>query len=66
MLNELRNEVISMQVAARRGWPTDRSAIKTNIETQGLAQAATLLKPPAMLPTTYGLFGWTRSLFGRR
>lgn len=36
MLNELRNEIISMQVAARRGWPTDRSAIKTNIETQGL------------------------------
>jgi hypothetical protein len=72
MLDELRIEIKSMQVAAlariaeRRGWPVDRSAIRANIEAQGVAQAATRLKPPVVAPAASGLFGWTRSLFWRR
>lgn len=73
MFDELRREITSMQVAAlarvaeRRGWPADRSTIRANIEARGLAQAATLLKPPAVIaPSASGLFGWTRSLFWRR
>lgn len=72
MLDELRIEIKSMQVAAlariaeRHSWPVDRSTIRVNIEAQGVEQAATRLNPPVAAPAASGLFGWTRSLFWRR
>lgn len=71
MLEELRNEITSMQVAAlarvaeRRGWTVDRATIRANIEAQGLSQAAQLLRPSGDTAVA-GFFERTRSFFWGR
>lgn len=71
MLEELRNEIIAMQVAALarvaelRGWTPDRAAIRANIEAQGLSQAAKLLRSNGDTVVA-GFFERTRSFFWPR